>query len=80
MQKKKDCERLAAEQKMSNTQLAEVNRRVDIVSYAIIAEITHFRFERETHLKQTLKLLIEEQIKFYSSIVSRLEDAYKEIE
>uniref|UniRef100_A0A1A9W7H7 Sorting nexin n=1 Tax=Glossina brevipalpis TaxID=37001 RepID=A0A1A9W7H7_9MUSC len=80
MQKKKDCERLTAEQKMSNTQLAEVNRRVDIVSYAIIAEITHFRFERETHLKQTLKLLIEEQIKFYSSIVSRLEEAYKQIE
>lgn len=62
---------------MSNSFLAEANRRVDIVSYAIIAEITHFREERETHLKQTMKSLIEEQIKFYSSIVSRLQLAYK---
>lgn len=76
MQKRKECERLAAEQKMSNSQMADVNRRTDIVSYAVIAEMSHFRTERETHLKQTLKSLIEEQIQFYSSIVSRLQDAY----
>lgn len=80
MQKRKECERLAAEQKMSNSQMADVNRRTDIVSYAVIAEISHFRMERETHLKQTLKSLIEEQIKFYSGIVSRLQDAYRQFD
>lgn len=76
MQKRKECERLAAEQKMSNSQIVDVNRRTDIISYAVIAEMSHFRMERENHLKQTLKSLIEEQIKFYSAIVSRLQDAY----
>lgn len=80
MQKRKDCERLAAEQKMNNSQMADVNRRTDVVSYAVIAEMSHFRAERETHLKQTLKSLIEEQIKFYSGIVSRLQDAYTQFD
>lgn len=80
VQKRKECERLTSEQKMCNSFLAEANRRVDIVSYAVIAEITHFREERETHLKQTIKSLIEEQIKFYSSIVSRLQLAYKQFD
>ncbi|XP_065359083.1 sorting nexin-18 [Calliphora vicina] len=80
MQKRKECERLAAEQKMSNSQMADVNRRTDIISYAVIAEMSHFRMEREIHLKQTLKSLIEEQIKFYAGIVSRLQDAYTQID
>ncbi|XP_075159913.1 sorting nexin 33-like protein SH3PX1 [Haematobia irritans] len=80
MQKRKECERLAAEQKMTNPQISDVNRRTDIVSYAVMAEMSHFRMERETHLKQTLKSLIEEQIKFYSGLVSNLQEAYAQIE
>uniref|UniRef100_A0A1I8Q7N1 PX domain-containing protein n=1 Tax=Stomoxys calcitrans TaxID=35570 RepID=A0A1I8Q7N1_STOCA len=80
MQKRKECERLAAEQKMSNSQIVDVNRRTDIVSYAVMAEMSHFKIERETHLKQTLKSLIEEQIKFYSGIVSKLQDAYAQFD
>lgn len=80
MQKRKECERLAAEQKMSNSQMVDVNRRTDIVSYAVMAEMSHFRVERETHLKQTLKSLLEEQIKFYTGIVSKLQDAYAQFD
>lgn len=79
VQKRKDCERLVADQKMGNQQLAEVNRRVDVISYAVMAEMTHFREERDKHLKETLKDFIEEQIKFYSNIVARLQEAHQQL-
>lgn len=75
VQKRKDCEKLTAEQKMENSQLAEVNRRVDVMSYAVLAEMAHFRQERDTHLKDTLRNFIGAQIEFYQNIVRRLEQA-----
>ncbi|XP_037936093.1 sorting nexin-33 [Teleopsis dalmanni] len=80
VQKRKECERLAADQKMSNSQMADVNRRTDVISYAVMAEMTHFKQERDTHLKQTLKSFIEEQIKFYSTVVSKLQEAYRQFD
>ncbi|XP_054734032.1 sorting nexin lst-4 [Anastrepha obliqua] len=80
MQKRKECERLTAEQKMSNAQMAEVNRRTDVISYAVMAEMSHFKQERDTHLKQALKSFIEEQIKFYSNVVSRLQEAHRQFD
>lgn len=75
VQKRKDCEKLTAEQKMENSQLAEVNRRVDVMSYAMLAEMAHFRQERDTHLKETIRNFIGAQIDFYKNIVRRLEQA-----
>lgn len=75
VQKRKECEKLTAEQKMENSQLAEVNRRVDVMSYAMLAEMAHFRAERDTHLKDTMKNFIGAQIEFYKNIVRRLEQA-----
>lgn len=75
VQKRKDCEKLTAEQKMENSQLAEVNRRVDVMSYAMLAEMAHFRQERDTHLKDTIRNFIGAQIDFYKNIVRRLEQA-----
>uniref|UniRef100_A0A182SYM0 PX domain-containing protein n=1 Tax=Anopheles maculatus TaxID=74869 RepID=A0A182SYM0_9DIPT len=75
VQKRKDCERLTAEQKMENVQMQEVNRRVDVMSYALLAEMSHFRAERDTHLKDTIRNFIGEQIEFYKSIVQKLEQA-----
>lgn len=75
MQKRKECEKLTAEQKMGNGQLAEVNRRTDIMSYAVLAEMNHFRHERDTHLKETIKNLIASQIEFYQDIIVKLQQA-----
>lgn len=75
MQKKKECERLTSEQKMGITQLQEVNRRTDIMSYAVLAEMNHFREERDVHLKETMKNLIQAQITFYQDIIVRLQTA-----
>lgn len=77
MQKKKECEKLTAEQKMGNSQLQEVNRRTDIMSYALLAEMSHFRAERDVHLKETMKNLISSQIEFYQNIISRLQAAQR---
>lgn len=75
MQKKKECERLTSEQKMGNAQLQEVNRRTDIMSYAFLAEMNHFRQERDVHLKETMKNLITAQISFYQDIITKLQAA-----
>ncbi|XP_030372576.1 sorting nexin lst-4 [Scaptodrosophila lebanonensis] len=80
IQKRKDCERITGEGKMSNAQLQDVFRRTDIISYTVLAEMTHFKAERDTHLKQTLKSFIEEQIKFYQGVVARLQEAHRQIE
>ncbi|XP_059622500.1 sorting nexin lst-4 [Phlebotomus argentipes] len=75
MAKKRDCEKLTGDQKMSNAQLQEVNRRTDVISYAMMAELSHFRVERDEHLKETLREFIAAQIAFYQTIVSRLQAA-----
>lgn len=77
MQKRKECERLTAEQRMGNAQLQEVNRRTDIMSYAFLAEMNHFRQERDVHLKETIKNLISAQIEFYQDIITRLQTAQR---
>lgn len=80
MQKRKECERLTSEQKMSNAQMTDVNRRTDVMSYAVMAEMSHFKEERDTHMKQALKSFIEEQIKFYSNVVNKLQEAYRQFD
>lgn len=74
-QHRKDCEKQTAEQKMSNGQLQEVIKRTDVMSYAVMAEMAHFRDERDTHLKATLREFISSQITFYQNIISRLQVA-----
>ncbi|KAH8317014.1 hypothetical protein KR074_009125 [Drosophila pseudoananassae] len=80
IQKRKECQRSHDEGKMSNPQLQDVNRRTDVVTYTVMAELTHFKSERDTHLKQTLKTFINEQIKFYQGVVARLQEAARQIE
>ena len=80
MQKKKECEKLTAEQKMGNAQLQEVNRRTDVMSYAVLAEMNHFRQERDVHLKDTISTLIKAQILFYQDIVSKLQEAQRHLD
>lgn len=75
MQKRKECEKLAFDQKMSNLQIQEVNRRTDVMTVAVMAEQQHFRNERDTHLKQTIHTLLAEQVQFYQKIVQRLQTA-----
>lgn len=77
VQKRKECESLTSQQKMGMAQLQDVNRRTDVMSYAVLAEMSHFRQERDVHLKETLKNLLSSQIDFYQDIISRLQAAQR---
>lgn len=69
-QKKRECEKTG----MNPQQVMEVRKRTDVLTYAIFAELTHFKNERETDLKFAMKRFLEEQINFYKKIVQKLED------
>ncbi|KAL0884155.1 hypothetical protein ABMA27_016163 [Loxostege sticticalis] len=73
VQKKRECERLTAEHKMEVAQLNEVLRRTDVISYALLAEINHFKAERTTDIKATMQKFLRQQITFYKKIVDKLE-------
>ncbi|XP_073967165.1 sorting nexin 33-like protein SH3PX1 [Choristoneura fumiferana] len=73
VQKKRDCEKLTAEHKMEVAQLNEVLRRTDVISYALLAEINHFKAERTVDLKATMQKFLTQQITFYKKIVEKLE-------
>lgn len=79
-QKRKECEKLAYDQKMSNLQIQEVNRRVDIMTVAVLAEQSHFRQERDSHLKESMKILLQEQVDFHMTIIAKLQQAQKYFE
>ncbi|GBP81302.1 Sorting nexin lst-4 [Eumeta japonica] len=73
VQKKRECERLTSEHKMEVAQLNEVLRRTDVVSYALLAEINHFKAQRTVDLKLTMQKFLKQQIIFYKKIVDKLE-------
>lgn len=75
MQKRKECERLTANSIMDNSQLQLVTRRTDIVSYALLAEMSNFRSERDVHLRGTIKNFLAAQIEFHQTVVQRLQMA-----
>lgn len=53
---------------MELTQLQEVTRRTDVVSYALLAEINHFHSERIVDFTKAMRNFLSEQINFYSKV------------
>lgn len=80
IQKRKECERQVSDHKMEVFQLNEVTRRTDVVTYALLAEINHFKAERTTDLKAAMQLYLKEQITFYQKIVDKLQNTLKEFD
>jgi sorting nexin-9/18/33 len=76
-QKRKECTKMSQELKMSSLQIQEVNRRVDFLTCSILAEQTHFREERDTHMKEAIKNLLQEQVDFHLSLVAKLQQAQR---
>lgn len=73
IQTKKECEKLAFEQKMSSNKLEGVTRRTDIVSYALLAEINHFYNERTEEVSKSLKSFLTQQVNFFKKVTEQLE-------
>ncbi|CAG0899467.1 unnamed protein product [Darwinula stevensoni] len=64
--KRKEYERLRAEGKCEPENVDGVLRREEIVSYAVLAEMAHFRQLLHTDLYIFVKTLLSEQIAFYT--------------
>ncbi|PNF21155.1 Sorting nexin lst-4 [Cryptotermes secundus] len=75
LQKRRECEKLAADHKMESSQLSDVVRRTDVISYALLAEINHFHSERAIDFRLAMQNYLKEQISFYQKIVAKLQDA-----
>lgn len=75
-QKKKECERSSQQQLV----LADVRRRADVLTYTAFAELNHFQNERDTDLKLSMKVFLNEQLNFYKNIVSKLECALEQFD
>lgn len=80
LQKRKECEKLTFDHKMDSLQLQDINRRTDVVSYALQAEINHFHSERASATKRAMRSFLVEQINFYQKIVQKLQDAFSSFE
>jgi sorting nexin-9/18/33 len=70
--KRQEYIRLTNESKISHQMLLTVNRRTDVMFYAIIAELNHFRAERDEIMNQAFRDHLDDQIKFCSVIVEDL--------
>lgn len=77
MIKKKDYEKLAFEQKITQDQLQEFNRRHDNISYILLAEFDHFRQERNSYFREAISKFLAGQILFYKKVIEQYEIAQK---
>lgn len=75
-QKKRECERNSQQQLV----LTDVRRRADVLTYTVFAELNHFQNERDTDLKQSMKVFLCEQLNFYKNVVSKLEGALEQFD
>ncbi|XP_035204490.1 sorting nexin-18-like, partial [Stegodyphus dumicola] len=68
VQKKKEHQKLMEEGKLSQENVAAIARRTDIISYAVMAEITHFQQEQVGEFKNMIQGFLQAQVKFYLKV------------
>ncbi|XP_014671659.1 PREDICTED: sorting nexin lst-4-like [Priapulus caudatus] len=69
----KDCQKLEGEGKLNEADASAIARRGDVLSYALLAEITHFHSERILDYKTYMQNYLRGQIAFYRKIADKLE-------
>ncbi|XP_055930462.1 sorting nexin lst-4-like [Argiope bruennichi] len=74
-QKKKEHQKLMEEGKLPQDSVISIVRRTDIISYAVLAEITHFQQEQVGEFKNMIQNFLQEQVKFYLQIAEKLQSA-----
>jgi hypothetical protein len=53
---------------MESSQLSDVVRRTDVISFALLAEINHFHSERTVDFKLAIQNYLKEQTVFYQKV------------
>lgn len=80
MNKKNEQERLLEEGKIGDTDIRRVNERVNVTTYATLAEINHFHNERLVDFKQMMQVFLTAQINFHTDILDNLRTALNKID
>ncbi|XP_042897235.1 sorting nexin lst-4 [Parasteatoda tepidariorum] len=75
IQKKKEHQKLLEEGRLSQENVTAISRRTDIISYAVLAEITQFQQEQVGEFKNMVQNFLQEQVKFYLQIAEKLQGA-----
>ena len=68
MQKRKEYCRYGAEGKLSEDEVQHVCRRTDVVSYALMAEMSHFQKERAADFTEAMRGFLRNQVSFYRQV------------
>ena len=68
MQKRKEYSRYGAEGKLSDDEVRQVGRRSDVVSYALLAEMSHFQKERVADFTEAMRGFLRSQVSFYRQV------------
>ena len=66
--KRREMERQCQEGRVSQSESAEVGKRADTLSYALLAEINTFHTEKQQDLKIAHQKFLQEQIQFYQKV------------
>ncbi|GFU39360.1 sorting nexin lst-4 [Nephila pilipes] len=74
-QKKREHQKLMEEGKLPQDGVMAIARRTDIISYAVLAEITHFQQEQVGEFKNMIQNFLQEQVQFYLKIAQKLQSA-----
>ncbi|KAF0295217.1 Sorting nexin lst-4 [Amphibalanus amphitrite] len=80
MQKRKEYSRYGAEGKLSDDEVQQVGRRTDVVSYALMAEMSHFQKERVADFTEAMRGFLRNQVSFYRQIADKLEESLQTYE
>lgn len=75
-QKRRECEK----NNMPPAELNDIRRRNDVLTYAIFAEMNHFKVQRSIDMKAAMQSYLKEQINFYKKIVTRLEQTLMQLD
>lgn len=68
VQKRREIERSAAEGKTESSAVAKVQQRTDVVSYALLAEMSYFHQQRVRDYNTAVKAFLQEQITYYQKV------------
>ena len=68
MQKRKELERSQIEGKTDAATVARASQRADVVSYTLMAEVSHFHQQSVRDYNQAVKVFLREQISYYQKV------------
>lgn len=73
--KHKEYQKMRDEVKLSQEDLEGIRQRMDVVSYATLAEVSHFQKQKVHDFNTAMHTFLGGQISFYEEIVSSLKEA-----